>query len=102
MTDEKYEAGSTLKWRISDLEMMKKYLSSFMKVQPIRITLTTEIFNEISTRSYDSSAKMVGTVPVQRKMAGDGRSMYWENDAACILEAIDNRIAQLQKEFENL
>lgn len=92
MIKEKYDELKKLEDRILQLTVLKNYLENFFACKPFQIQVTFKILNN----------EVFTPIPyINGRFETEKHYLTETDDGKIIIEAIDKRISELEKEFQN-
>lgn len=92
MEKEQFEMAKQLEERIFQLNLLKKYMTDFLKCKPFKVTLQIEVFDEEVTDHFS---------PINADRQTRSAS-YWKEDADYVLDKIQERIDDVQVQFKKI
>ena len=93
MDKEKFEQGKRLENRIAQLDLLLKYMKSFLACEPFSVKIDVGIFNQTTTSPIYS---------INGRSESESHYLTDTDDGKFIIQQIQSRINDLKKEFDNL
>jgi hypothetical protein len=94
MEKQKYAKAKELEERIFQLTLLKRYLEVFLERKPFNCELSTTVLNR--------SIKEVLSTSVNDSYTTNRVALHYQEDKEIVLDAINNRIKELECQFEKL
>jgi hypothetical protein len=93
MEKKKYDKAKELDERIFQLNLLKRYMEVLLEKKPFFMTLATTILNVETVQTFP---------PMNLKNDTLYHGLNYEEDKQLIINTIENRIIELQAQFDNL